>query len=196
MVASAHESPHRLVVAPGEIVLRDTRLVRIEARLSKSLARVLDLATGQREDVPLAALRGRAILTASIQTDQHLESSRTCSLGDEDIAVSREQILSELLDGTGDWSNRVRAITTRYSVSRRTVYRWLSRYRDVAVMSSLIPRKRGIASGTKRLDETRERLVNKLIEERYLTRSRPNVEELCRIVHRRCIVDGFEARVS
>lgn len=139
MVASAHESPHRLVVAPGEIVLRDTRLVRIEARLSKSLARVLDLATGQREDVPLAALRGRTILTASIQTDQHLESSRTCSLGDEDIAVSREQILSELLDGTGDWSNRVRAITTRYSVSRRTVYRWLSRYRDGAVMSSLIP---------------------------------------------------------
>ena len=66
-------------------------------------------------------------------------------MGDEDIAVSREQILSELLDGTGDWSNRVRAITTRYSVSRRTVYRWLSRYHDGAVMSSLIPRKRGIA---------------------------------------------------
>jgi hypothetical protein len=28
MVASAYESLHRLVVAPGEIVLRDTRLVR------------------------------------------------------------------------------------------------------------------------------------------------------------------------
>jgi hypothetical protein len=81
MVASAHESTHRLVVAPGEIVLRDTRLVRIEARLSKSLARVRDLATGQREDVPLAALRGRAILTDSMQTDQHLESSRACSVG-------------------------------------------------------------------------------------------------------------------
>lgn len=192
MVASAHESPHRLVVSPGEIVLRDTRLVRIEARLSKSLARVLDLATGQREDVPLATLRGRTILTDSIQTDQHLESSRTCSVDEEDIAVSREQILSELLNGTGDWSSRVRAITTRYGVSRRTVYRWLARYRDVAAMSSLIPRKRGIASGTKRLDETRERLVNKLIEERYLSRSRPNVEELCRIVHRRCIVDGMK----
>ena len=153
MVASAHESPHRLVVSPGEIVLRDTRLVRIEARLSKSLARVLDLATGQREDVPLAMLRGRTILTDSIRTDQHLESSRTCSVDEEDIAVSREQILSELLNGTGDWSSRVRAITTRYGVSRRTVYRWLARYRDVAAMSSLIPRKRGIASGTKRLDE-------------------------------------------
>jgi putative transposase len=191
MVASAHESPHRLVVAPGEIVLRDTRLVRIEARLSKSLARVRDLATGQREDVPLAALRGRAILADSIQIDRHLETSRGCSVAEEDIAASREQILGELLNGTGEWSTRVRGITAQYGVSRRTVYRWLSRYRDAAAMSSLIPGQRGIASGTKRLDETRERLVNKLIEERYLTRSRPNVEEICRIVHRRCIADGL-----
>lgn len=53
---------HRMVVAPGEIVLRDTRLVRIEARILKSLACVRDLATGQREDVPLADLRGRAVV--------------------------------------------------------------------------------------------------------------------------------------
>jgi hypothetical protein len=46
--------------------------------------------------------------------------------------------------------------------------------------------------GHQALDETRERLVNNLIEERYLTRSRPNVEELCRIVHRRCIADGLK----
>jgi putative transposase len=192
MVASAHESPHRLVIAPGEIVLRDTRLVRIEARLSKSLARVRDLATGQRDDVPLVALRGRASLTDSIHIDQHLESSRACSVGDEYIAASREKILNELLNGIGEWSTRVRDVTAQYGVSRRTVYRWLSRYRDLAAMSSLIPPQRGIASGTKRLDETRERLVNNLIEERYLTRSRPNVEELCRIVHRRCIADGLK----
>jgi hypothetical protein len=59
MVASAYESLHKLVIAPGEIVLRHTRLVRIEARLSTSLARVRDLATGLEEDVALAELRGR-----------------------------------------------------------------------------------------------------------------------------------------
>ena len=75
--------PHRLIIAPREIVLCDTRLVRIETRLSKSLARVLDQATGEREDVPLASLRGRAILTDSIQIDQHLESARDCSAGEE-----------------------------------------------------------------------------------------------------------------
>jgi hypothetical protein len=59
MVASAYESFFRLMIAPGEIVLRHTRLVRIEARLSKSLARVRDLATGVEEDVAPSELRGR-----------------------------------------------------------------------------------------------------------------------------------------
>jgi putative transposase len=56
----------------------------------------------------------------------------------------------------------------------------------------LIPLPRGIAPGTKRLDDTREQLVNKVIEERYLTRSRPNAEEICRIVHRRCVEGGLK----
>ena len=51
MVASADESVHRLVIAPGEIVLKHTRLVRIEATLPISLARVRDFATGLAEDV-------------------------------------------------------------------------------------------------------------------------------------------------
>src|ERR1700692_3498328 len=92
MVASAHESPHRLVIAPGEIVLRDTRLVRIEVRLSKSLARIRDLATGQQEDVPLAALRGRAILTDAMQSDYHLELSRAYQGAEEDIAPGPPKI--------------------------------------------------------------------------------------------------------
>jgi hypothetical protein len=58
-------------------------------------------------------------------------------------------------------------------------------------MSSMIPMHREIAAGTKRLDETRERLVQKIIEERYLNRSRPNVEEICRVVYRRCIEGGL-----
>jgi hypothetical protein len=32
------------------------------------------------------------------------EASRACSVGDEYIAASREQILSELLNGSGEWS--------------------------------------------------------------------------------------------
>ena len=79
MVASAYQSFFRLVIAPGEIVLRHTRLVRIEARLSKSLARVRDLATGLVEDVALSDLRGGGVLTHAVRADQHLESFRISS---------------------------------------------------------------------------------------------------------------------
>jgi hypothetical protein len=173
MVASAYESFHRLVIAPGEIVLRNTRLVRIEARLSKSLARVRDLATGREEEVALAELRGRTALTDAVRADLRLETSRVSSGEAELVATGREQILGELLTGNGEWSSRVQALTIKYGVSRSTIYRWLSRYRDVAAPSSLIPLQRGIAPGAKRLDDVRERLVSKIIEERYLTRSRP-----------------------
>ena len=192
MAASACDSFHRLVIAPGEIVLRHTRLVRIEARLSKSLARVRDLATGREEDVSLAELRGRTVLTDAVRADLHLETFRVSSGEAELVATGREQILGELLSGGGEWSSRVQASTIKYGVSRSTIYRWLSRYRDVAAPSSLIPLLRGIAPGTKRLDSAREQLVSKIIEERYLTRSRPNVEEICRIVHHRCVQSGLK----
>jgi hypothetical protein len=103
-MASAYESFHRLVIAPGEIVLRQTRLVRIEARLSKSLARVRDLATGLEEDVALAELRGRTVLTDAGRADQHLEAFRISSGEAELVATGREQILGELISGNGDWS--------------------------------------------------------------------------------------------
>jgi putative transposase len=97
-----------------------------------------------------------------------------------------------LIRGNGDWSIRIHDLTDKYGVSRATIYRWLARYRDVAAPSALIPLHRGIATGTKRLDDERERLVSKIIEELYLTRARPNVEEICRNVHRRCVEGGFK----
>jgi putative transposase len=192
VVASAYESFFRLVIAPGEIVLRHTRLVRIEARLSKSLARVRDLATGLEEDVALSELRGRAVLTNAHRADQHLETLRISSGEAELVATGREEILAELISGTGEWSTRVYTLTIKYGVSRSTIYRWLSRYRDVAAPSALIPLPRGIAPGTKRLDDAREQLVTKVIEERYLTRSRASAEEICRKVHRRCVEGGLK----
>jgi putative transposase len=192
MVASAYDSLHRLLIAPGEIVLRHTRLVRIEQRLSNSLARVRDLATGLEEDVDLAELRGRSTLTDGTRANQLVETFRVCSGEAELVATVREQILAELISSPGEWSSRVHAVMVKYGVSRSTIYRWLSRYRDVAAPSSLIPLQRGVAIGTKRLDAERERLVNEIIEERYLTRSRPNTEEICRTVHRRCIQGGLK----
>ena len=47
--------------------------------------------------------------------------------------------------------------------------------------------------GTRRLAATREALVNKVIEEQYLSLSRPTIEEIVRVVGQRCLEQGWSA---
>jgi putative transposase len=44
-----------------------------------------------------------------------------------------------------------------------------------------------VRRGARRLDATREALVGKVIEQEYLSRSRPSIEEIVRKVERRCV---------
>jgi putative transposase len=62
----------------------------------------------------------------------------------------------------------------------------------VATTSSLIPITRGTPLGAHRLDAAREALVNKIIEQEYLSRSRPPVEEIVRMVEQRCTERRFK----
>jgi hypothetical protein len=101
-------------------------------------------------------------------------------------------VLAALFDGSGAWGERAQQIANAQGISRRTLYRWLARYRDVATTSALIPIPRGTPPGAHRLDATRETLVNKIIEQEYLSRSRPTVEEIVRIVERRCVERRFK----
>jgi hypothetical protein len=75
------------------------------------------------------------------------------------------------------WGERAPGIANARGISRRTLYRWLARYRDAATTSPLIPIARGTPLGAHRLDTAREALVNKIIEQEYLSRSPPTVEE-------------------
>jgi len=52
--------------------------------------------------------------------------------------------------------------------------------------------RRGTPLGAHRLDTARETLVNKIIEQEYLSRSRPTVEEIVRIVEQRCTERRFK----
>jgi putative transposase len=42
------------------------------------------------------------------------------------------------------------------------------------------------------LDAARETLVNKTIEQQYLSRTRPSIQEIVRLVARRCIAAGYK----
>jgi putative transposase len=119
-----------------------------------------------------------------------LEAARSSDEIPWQHAKVRERAVAELIEGSGPWGERAVTIAQANGVSQRTLYRWLSGYRDSATTSSLIPLPDGAPRGARRLDPTRETLVNKIIEQQYLSRTRPSIQEIVRLVARRCIEDG------
>ena len=187
MPRNADRSLLRLTIQVGEIAVRDSRLVRIDDRLDGDRVKVRDLATGESSEVSLSSLHGRSALAQGASIDAHLEVTRASTDVAWRRATTREQALGALLAGTGSWGERATDIAKTIGITRRTLYRWLARYRDAAATSSLVPLRRGVAHGARRLDATREALVNKIIEQEYLSRSRPTIEEIVRKVERRCV---------
>ena len=187
MPRNADRSLLRLSVRVGEIAVRDSRLVRIEERLDGDRVKIQDLATGESSAVELSSLRGRSAVANGASIDAHLELARASTDVTWQRATTREQALAALFEGSGPWGQRASDIAKTIGITRRTLYRWLARYRDVAATSSLVPLTRGVQPGARRLDATRETLVNKIIEQEYLSRSRPSIEEIVRKVERRCV---------
>jgi len=183
----------RLNIRAGEIAVHDSRLVRIEACLDDGRVTVQDLATAEMSDLPLASLQARSSIEIGSPVDGHLEASRSTKDIPWQRASTREQALTALFDGSGPWGERAQGIAKSYGITKRTLYRWLALYRDVAVTSSLIPRPCGVPVGARRLDATREALVNTVIERKYLSRARPTIEEIVRIVNQRCIEEGYKS---
>src|SRR5450759_678600 len=139
MPRSADQSMLRLSIRAGEIAVRDSRLVRIETRLADGQVRVEDLATGQFDEVPIAELRARSSIANGASIDAHLEASRSSDEVPWQRAAAREEALAALFEGSGPWGERAQGIANARRISRRTLYRWLARYRDTATTSSLIP---------------------------------------------------------
>jgi hypothetical protein len=73
---NADRSLLRLSIRVGEIVVRDSRLVRIEERLDGDRVKVCDLATGESSEVSLSNLRGRSAVAEGASIDAHLELTR------------------------------------------------------------------------------------------------------------------------
>ncbi len=119
--------------------------------------------------------------------DTQAEVGRDASDAVWQSAAGREAALTNLLNDRGPLAQRAALTASQQKVCVRTVYRWLARYRDTRQTSAVIAHRRGVQIGTRRLDGERERLVTKIIEQEYLSQSRPSAEEIVRIVHQRCI---------
>jgi putative transposase len=182
MPQSAGPTPVRLEIRVGEIAVCGSRLVRIKAVVNDGTVEIEDLASGEHREVSLADLSSRQSGAIGVALDTQDEVGRDASDAVWQNAAGRELALTGLLNHSGPLAPRAALAASQQQVSVRTVYRWLARYRDTSQTSALIAHRRGVRTGTRRLDGDRERLVTKIIEQEYLSQSRPSVEEIVRVV--------------
>ncbi|MEQ8239465.1 MAG: DDE-type integrase/transposase/recombinase [Cyclobacteriaceae bacterium] len=96
---------------------------------------------------------------------------------DWEIANNRLKIIEPLLSG----KNKLRIITKlekEHKIHRSTIYRWLGKYESSYMLSSLVPNKRLGGKGKSRLNSQEEELLNKIIEQSFLTSQKLNVSKL------------------
>jgi transposase-like protein len=132
---NADRSLLRLSIRVGEIAVRDSRLVRIDERLDGDSVKVCDLATGESSEVSRSSLRGHLAVADGASIDAHLEITRASTGVAWGQAATREQALGALFEGAGSWGQRASDIAKSIGITRRTLYRWLARYRDAAETS-------------------------------------------------------------
>ena len=178
------DSALRLELRPGELVLWDGRVFRLDS-LRGVRARIVESGANELREVPLTELRGVPSLPP-VQLDQRAENVRGVEQVAWNKAQQRETVIREALTGDGPMTTRVEAAAQRLGLSARTIRRLITRYTASAQTTSLIDHVRGPNKRHRRLGADIERIIDAVIQTHYLVRPRKPMESVYKEVHRRC----------
>lgn len=179
----------RFKVTPDTVAVAADRLVAIVRVDDDGSVVVRDLANGRVQTTSAADLSApsRSTNTTAINSAPMLEATDA----QWEQARLRENAITSI-DCAGDVTSQVARLSEDFGVSRRTVFRWLARYREAPQTSSFLPRPVGPREGSHRLDERIEQLITEVINDVYLTKVRAKREEVVRMVHLRCAAQGLK----
>jgi putative transposase len=181
---SASDSALRLELRPGELVLWEGRVHRLQS-LKGVRARIQENGAADLREVLVTELRGLPSLPI-MQLDQRLEELRAVSTPDWTKAQEREAIIRNSLLGAGSTTMRVEAAAKTLGLSARTVRRLITRYTASAQTTSLIAHLPGPKKSYRRLGPEVERIIDTAIQTHYLVRPRRPMESVYKEVKRRC----------
>ena len=168
-------------IRPGQLVYwRDEPAVVLELKgFSEAILRTLD---GARTDVGSVADLALAPGVGRTPTAPHLLTQEKAW----DMAVERYHLIRPLLDLPGRGARDVEHIADRAGKNRTTVYRWLKRFEDTGLVSSLLRAPRA-DKGRQRLDEEVEETIRRQIQTYYLQQERPSILDLYRRIKADCL---------
>jgi len=107
---------------------------------------------------------------------------------DKDWIIAQERLghLVPLLNAEKRTRKMVSEAAKKAGVDAVTIYRWLKKYKDSMLLSSLLPEDKSGGRGRSRLDKETEKIIQATIEDYYLNKQKPSVQHTCNEAIRRC----------
>jgi putative transposase len=109
-----------------------------------------------------------------------------------DTAVERYELIKPLLDTPNRQLADVKRIAEASGKSQATLYRWLQRFEETGLVSSLLRSLRA-DKGKQRLDQEAEEIIALQIKTHYMKREPVSICKLARLVREACLAAGVEA---
>ncbi|MBE7566258.1 Mu transposase C-terminal domain-containing protein [Acidithiobacillus sp. HP-11] len=165
---------------PGSMAVSDGAVYRI--------TEVIDFETIIGTDVESGRSASLRIADLAPVVDGSKKVQDIDSIADENwkIAQERHAAIQPLIGQFDVGRREVEARAQEVGVNFTTLYRWLKRYRDAGTLDSLMPEKRGVRKGARKISVHAEQIIQQVIDELYLTVQRPSVQKVVLEVRRRC----------
>ena len=108
-------------------------------------------------------------------------------------ALEKYEMIKPLLNYEQHCPASVKERAKEVGVSDRSLYRWIQAYNSLGSIAGLVSRKRGWAEGNSRLSKEQDELVTAVINEFYLHKQRPTIEQTIREVQRVASQKGLDS---
>ena len=108
-------------------------------------------------------------------------------------ALEKYEMIKPLLNYEQHCPASVKERAKEVGVSDRSLYRWIQAYNSLGSVAGLVSRKRGWAEGNSRLSKEQDELVTAVINEFYLHKQRPTIEQTIREVQRVASQKGLDS---
>ena len=169
-------------LVPGKLVYWKGQPVVILELKGFSEAIVRDINSGSTDIVRVAEL------TINLGPLNNHSQGRHLVAKDKEwsLALERFEIIKPLLDKHARTESDVRKVASEHGKGTATLYRWIKRFEETGLVSSLLRQERA-DKGDKKLPKEVNELINAQIEKEYLRKERPSVLKLFRIIKAECI---------
>jgi len=177
-----------LKLIPGEIALYHGTSHRITEVVDFYSIVAVNQETGRGTVLPIKDLEAPPpelpIPASSIDMDE---------IPDEEwrMAEYRYAAIKPLLDDSAG-RQEVEERAKEINVNPATLYRWLSRYKGERNLSSLVPMKPGRREGANQLSSETEKILQKVVEDYYLSHQRLRPSKIIREINRQCSNAGIK----